>query len=212
MGNSGHSEAMTAHSSRFLFLSIALGACLGCGGSKLEAKTNAPFDVADEAPGAMQTSYAAPLESVSVPITQLERKDVLATIDAGLGRFLQKFEMEPSLTVGGGFAGFRIVRVLDTEAFRGLGIGAGDVITSINQHPIERPTEAFEAFIGLRTAPSLEVDYLRGGRPMRLSLPIIGKGAPTQTNTSAPSTEPATATPKESSKSRAQTTSPSAKK
>jgi hypothetical protein len=205
---------MTAHTGPFLFLCIAFGATLGCGGSKLEAKTSAPLDVADEPPDAMQSSYAAPLESVSVPITQLERKDVLATIDAGLGRFLQKFEMEPSLTVGGGFAGFRIVRVLDPEAFRGLGIGAGDVITSINQHPIERPTEAFEAFIGLRTAPSLEVDYLRGGRPMRLSLPIVGAGAPATQATSdvAPAASAADAQVKqESGKARTQKAAPSKK-
>jgi len=176
---------MTTQRGPFLFLSIALGVCLGCGGSKLEAQSSAPLDVADDAPQAMQSTYA-PLESVSVPITQLEREDVLATIDAGLGRFLQKFEMEPSLTVGGGFAGFRIVRVLEPNSFRGLGIGAGDVITSINQHPIERPTEAYEAFVGLRTAPSLEVDYLRGGRPMRLSLPIVGQTPSAQPGSSAP--------------------------
>ena len=115
------------------------------------------------------------MESVSTPITHLDREDVIAAVDAGLGRFLQKIEMEASLTERGEFTGFRIVRVVDAEAFQGLGIGPGDVVTSINQHPIERPTEAYEAFISLRTADTLDIDYLRGGRPMRLSLPIIGE-------------------------------------
>ena len=159
---------------------VSLSSCLflgalaaACGGSRLEAEAGSGFSETSF-PTATEPGLA-PMESVSTPITQIERTDVVATVDAGLGRFLQKFEMEPSLTERGEFSGFRIVRVLDDRTFQGLGIGPGDVVTSINQRPIERPTEAYEVFVSLKTAETLEVDYLRGGRPMRLSLPIIGK-------------------------------------
>lgn len=153
---------------------LLLGAfAAACGGSRLEAEAGSGFS--DAGGLSAQETNLAPMESVSAPITQIERTEVVAAVDAGLGRFLQKFEMEPSLTERGEFSGFRIVRVLDAGTFQGLGIGPGDVVTSINQRPIERPTEAYEVFVSLKTAETLDVDYLRGGRPMRLSLPIVGE-------------------------------------
>jgi C-terminal processing protease CtpA/Prc len=149
---------------------------VSCGGKSAGAQSGAlsPVEHQDLA----QDSAYAPMESVPTPITQLDRRDVVAAVDAGLGRFLQKFEIEPSLTERGEFTGFRIVRIVDPAPFTGLGIGPGDVVTSINQQPIERPNEAYEAFVSLRAADSLEIDYLRGGRLMRLSLPIIGEPVP----------------------------------
>src|SRR5690606_28515624 len=174
-------------------LSASLSSCLvlcvltsACGGSRLEADAGAGFSEQSSLPANKRS--LAPMESVSTPITQLDRSDVVATVDAGLGRFLQKFEMEPSLSESGEFSGFRIVRVLDQGTFQGLGIGPGDVVTSINQHPIERPTEAYEVFVSLKTAETLDVDYLRGGRPMRLSLPIVGSVSTPEKKTSPSST------------------------
>jgi S1-C subfamily serine protease len=169
---------------RFFVFGISAATCWSCGGSKLEARSSQGLAIED-APllSPNDSSLAAPVESVSVPVTQLERTDVVAAVDAGLGRFLQKLEMEASLTAAGEFAGFRIVRLHDKEVFQGLGIGPGDVVTSINQRPIERPTEAYEAFVSLRTAESLDIDYLRGGRLMHLSLPIVGEAKAKQAKT-----------------------------
>jgi S1-C subfamily serine protease len=121
---------------------------------------------------------APPIENVQAPITQLERQDVVETVDAGLGAFLQDFSTEPSLTPEGEFVGFKIVRIHDRKKYEGLGIGPGDVVTSINGRPIERPTQAYAAFVSLKTAQSLDIEYLRGGRVMRLSLPIVGEAKP----------------------------------
>jgi len=174
---------------RILFCAIATAHLVACGGSTPSARApESEFADLDASPelGSGGVNHA-PMESISTPITQLARADVVATVDAGLGRFLQKFEMEASLTASGEFTGFRIVRVHDTVAFNGLGIGPGDIVTSINQRPIERPTEAYEAFVSLRTAPSLDIDYLRGGRLMHLSLPIVGSAPPAPTAASAES-------------------------
>lgn len=121
------------------------------------------------------STAAPPVENVQAPITHLERKDVVEVVDLGMGRFLQKFSVEESLNEQGAFQGFRIVHVEERRYFEGLGIGLGDVITKINDQPIERPAQAYAAFVGLKTAPRLDIDYLRGGRPMRLSLPIVGE-------------------------------------
>lgn len=157
---------------RIACIALALGgaALVGCASAKKTGAVNFPSDDESASLGA-----APPIEVVAVPVTQLERGDVVETVDAGLGRFLGSFVTEASLNEQGKFLGFKIVRVNDPDLFQGLGIGPGDVVTSINDRPIERPGEAYEAFVALRSAPSLEIAYLRGGHPMRLSLPIVGK-------------------------------------
>gem|GEM_PF-1292580 len=170
-------SALAAHSqytmkllSRFGALCLALS-LFACGGAEPRAKSpKKPIGLQME-----ETGAAPPIENVQMPITQLERSDVVAAVDAGLGRFLGGFSMEASLSEEGQFRGFRIVEIRDKAKFRGLGLGTGDVITAINEMPIERPAQAYAAFVGLKSAESLEVTYLRGDREMRLSLPIVGK-------------------------------------
>lgn len=125
-----------------------------------------------------ESSAAPPVENVQSPVTQLERADVVRTVDEGLGRFLGNFSTEPAFDQNEQFQGFRIVKVRNRDLFRGLGIGRGDVVTRINDLPIESPPQAYAAFVSLKTAPSLDIDYLRGGRKMRLSLPIVGEAPP----------------------------------
>jgi S1-C subfamily serine protease len=49
---------------------------------------------------------------------------------------------------------------------------AGDVVTRVNGMPIERETEAYDAFQALRTAGEVRVSLLRGGVPRVLSYRI----------------------------------------
>jgi type II secretory pathway component PulC len=170
----------------------------GCGGPK-EAED--PHVV--ESAGLPETEPQAPaLESVDTPLTELERAKVAAAIDDGLGQFLQKVELEASMNEGR-FEGFRIVRFAVPEDWRGVGLLVGDVVTSINDLPIERPEQAHAAFVALRSAPVLEVAYLRAGQPMRLSLPIVGPAPPP------PAADPPAATPANEAKPSA---APSSKK
>lgn len=161
---------------RYLAGCVAVGLEIGvcsCSGSRLEAETTAAQLAQRDAQSLESGSMAPPVESVARPVTHLEREDVVATVDAGLGRFLQHLEMEASLTPSGEFTGFRIVRIVTPNLFDGVGIGAGDIVTRVNDQPIERPIEAYEAFVALKAAESLDIDYVRGGRLMRLSLPIM---------------------------------------
>lgn len=151
---------------------LAMALCVACG-----SKSPPPKPLTGMGPemNTEDSLAASPIENVQAPITQLERQDVVDTVDAGLGSFLQDFSTEPSLTPEGEFVGFKIVRVHNRKKYEGLGIGPGDVVTSINGRPIERPTQAYAAFVSLKTAQSLDIEYLRGGRLMRLSLPIVGE-------------------------------------
>ncbi len=137
-----------------------------------------------------QERQAAEPSAPSVP-TFLDRVEVDRVVDAGLGRFLQTVAVEADV-VEGRFRGFRIVEVRPPDAWHGVDLKVGDVVTAINGKTIERPEQAHEAFVGLKQADRLVVSYLRAGSPRELALPIIDEAAP---NT-APAPLPAsTATP-----------------
>lgn len=92
-------------------------------------------------------------------------------VDAGLGRFLQKVDVEPSFA-GGRFQGFRIVELRPGAFWQSVDLRPGDVVLRINELPIERDKQAYDAFQTLRTAKELRVDYLRDGQPRSLLYPI----------------------------------------
>lgn len=113
----------------------------------------------------------APEPEPERPKGVLYRDEVVQTVDAGLGLFLQRVEVEPSLSAGR-FRGFRIVALHPPEFWHGIDLVPGDVIQSVNGMPIERETEAFAAFESLRTAPKLRVQYQRGGSERELVFEI----------------------------------------
>ncbi len=129
----------------------------------------------------------------------LYRDEVVETVDAGLGYFLQRVEVEPSLSEGR-FRGFRVVTLRPAGFWYGVDLEPGDVITRINGMPIERETQAFEAFESLRKASTLRVKYLRGGEPRELVFRIVDRKGAGEKNDAAPSPSaapgPAKAPPK----------------
>jgi hypothetical protein len=117
---------------------------------------------------------APPTEHVDGAISSVERADVVKVIDGGMGRFLQDAEVEVAYE-DGRYLGYRIVRILNVDRYRGVGLEPGDIIMKINGASIEREGDAYDVFQSLRTAPYIEVDYQRAGEAMRLSLPIVGE-------------------------------------
>jgi hypothetical protein len=111
------------------------------------------------------------------PPGALWRKDVDEVIEAGLGKFLQRADLRPELHEGT-FVGFRIVELRPPAWWQGVDLVPGDVITRVNDMPIEQPTDAHAAFESLRKSDKLIVSYLREGQPRELSYAIIQKPAP----------------------------------
>lgn len=120
---------------------------------------------------------APPTLKAAVPVTSFKRADVERVVDAGLGRFLSHVTVEPRLSAGR-FAGWSIVALDPPEAWQGLDLQPGDVVTKVNGMAIERETQAFEAFQAVRQAPALEVSYLRRDQPRRLRIEILGAPSP----------------------------------
>lgn len=164
-------------SSRLTGASVWLLLCVAaCSGGQKEPKTSLALSAEDDP---TEQLAAPPIETVQAPITHVERAKVDEAVAGGVGRFIQAFDMIEELDEYDRFVGWKIGKIHDRNRFEGLGIGTGDVITSINGLPLERPAHAYEALMSLKTAQSIDVEYLRGGRVMRLSLPIVGE--PSQT-------------------------------
>jgi hypothetical protein len=107
----------------------------------------------------------------------LRRADVESVVDAGLGRFLAHVVLEPRVSAGK-FTGWTIMALEPADMWQGVDIKPGDVVTRVNGMPIERETEAYDAFQAVRQAPTLEVSYLRQNQPRTLKYTIVGAPSP----------------------------------
>ncbi len=127
-------------------------------------------------PPAAHPSAPPPAAPAKAPPGAIWREDVVKTVDAGLGRFLQHVEVEPKLD-GGVFVGFRIVSLQPAQYWDGIDLEPDDVVLRVNSMPIERDSEAFAAFQTLKTADQLTVLLLRDGEQRELRLRILDRGA-----------------------------------
>ncbi|HEY3494951.1 MAG TPA: hypothetical protein VGK73_09705 [Polyangiaceae bacterium] len=113
------------------------------------------------APPPVVRPAASAAPAVSTASDVLHRRDIVATLDLGFGRFLQQVAVEPSLDAGR-FRGWTILELRPREFWQGVDLKPGDVVTSVNGLPLEHEVEAWEAFESLRTAEELSVAYQRG--------------------------------------------------
>jgi S1-C subfamily serine protease len=141
---------------------LLLGLITACGSAPPRAAPPPPAP----APSVPVRKLASP------PAGTLYRSDVQALVNRGFPSFLQRVEVEPSLD-NGKFKGWAIVALNPPEFWRGVDLKPGDVVVSVNGLPIERETEAFDAFESLRSAERLEVAYVRGGEPRKLVYKIV---------------------------------------
>ncbi len=88
--------------------------------------------------------------------------------------FLRRVDIDDHpVFVGGKFHGFRIAGLRDPQFWSGVDIKPGDVVTSVNGFPIERPEQAQTAFESLEVASELRVVVEREGQPHELVYAII---------------------------------------
>ena len=160
------------HTPSRLLLAFAL--LVTCGGSQ---STRSEPPRASDAPGAVsldagstaQVAADAPLPSRP---GRLWRRDVVAVLSRGFGDFLSHLQVEPTLA-GGMFHGWRVVALRAGDPlWQDTDLARGDVVTAVNDRPIERPEQAFATFQSLAVAKELRVTYERKGSRRELVYPI----------------------------------------
>lgn len=134
--------------------------CAGCGGAP--ARTETASAIEDE----VDVPPAAPPASEGT----IARAELDATLEAGIGRFLQRVTTEPHLDAGR-FVGHRVTE-LRGELFTGVDLRPGDTLLRINGLPLERPEEAMAIWDALRVASELTIDLLREGERRQLRFAI----------------------------------------
>ncbi len=102
------------------------------------------------------------------------RSDVAETVEAGLGYFLQRVDVEAEV-LEGSFVGYRVVELHPPSWWLGIDLKPGDIVTRVNEMPIETPAEAHDVFSALPRAEQIVVAYLRGGEPRELKFRIVDK-------------------------------------
>jgi S1-C subfamily serine protease len=132
---------------------VLLGLVAGCGADPV-VPAAAPKPVA-QAPAALVAPRPPP--------GALFRSDVNALIDRGFPDFLQRVDVEPRL-VEGQFRGWSIVNLNPADFWNGVDLKPGDIVTRVNDLPIERETEAFDAFESLKQSDGLRVAFQRDGQ------------------------------------------------
>lgn len=143
-----------------------LGLLVGCGADPV-------LPAAAPKPAARAPVAAAPAP-VRPPKGALFRSDVNALIDRGFPEFLAHVDVEPRL-VDGQFRGWSIVNLAPSDFWSGVDLKPGDIVLRVNDLPIERETEAFDAFESLKQSDALRVAFQRGGENHVLEYKIVDK-------------------------------------
>jgi len=144
---------------------VLLGMLVACGAAP-EAPPVAPKPVA-------KAPVAAPV-AARPPHGALYRDDVNALLARGFPEFLRHVDVEPRL-VDGQFRGWSIVQLTPSDFWSGVDLKPGDIVTRVNDLPIERETEAFDAFESLKKSDALRVAFQRDGQSRVLEYKIIAK-------------------------------------
>lgn len=142
---------------------VLLGLLVGCGSAEM------PPPVAAKAPAKPVAQAPVPPRA---PRGELFRQDVDAFIDGGFPQFLQRVDVEARV-VDGQFRGWSIVNLMPREFWNGVDLRPGDIVTAVNDLPIERDTEAYDAFESLKAADTLRVAFQRDGQSHVLVYKIV---------------------------------------
>jgi len=138
-----------------------------CGGSQKESKSPASTSGTTSA-----RADVAPEPKNDTAKTTLKRSAAKATVQQGLGAFLQKVTVDDKpVFLGGKFHGWRITALKGDLS--GIELRPGDVVTRVNGLPIERPEQALEAFRSVEISSELRIDYERDGEPRALRYAIV---------------------------------------
>ncbi len=147
-----------------LLLPLASAACA----SAVRAPPVVQAPAASPAPPPAASAPAAPADHA------VARSAVHAVVSEGLGMFLRRIDLDDQpVFVGGKFHGFRIAGLHDPKFWSGVDLKPGDVVTSVNGFPIERPEQAQTAFESLEVASELRVAVEREGQARELVYPIV---------------------------------------
>lgn len=107
----------------------------------------------------------------------IRRAALVRTLDAGLGAWLRRVDVEGKVDHGH-FQGWLVLGIYSGDpCWSDVDVLPGDVVTRINHRPIERPEEAQAVWTALRTSSEILIELLRDGRPRSLKFVVVETAA-----------------------------------
>ncbi|MBI3074215.1 MAG: hypothetical protein HYY84_19070 [Deltaproteobacteria bacterium] len=108
----------------------------------------------------------------SPPRRTLVRSEMDAVLSRGLQSFVASIEVE-ALLIERRFVGWRLVRLPTGDRPSPIDVVEEDIVTRINDLPVERPGDWVKIWDELRRAPELKIEIMRGGELQLQRFPIL---------------------------------------
>jgi len=120
-------------------------------------------------PSARSAIASGPLEDPTTPARSMERRDMERRLGQEVPRILAETTLVP-VTEGGQVAGFTLTRLPEGTLLSEAGLRPGDVITSINDVPIDSLATLIGLWPRLQSESDIRAVVLRNGQPVALSV------------------------------------------
>jgi type II secretion system protein C len=140
---------------------------LDFGGERVDVRLSG---VAAAPPPAPPPAVAAgPHEDPTTPARDMERREMERRLGQEVPRILSETTLVP-VTESGQVAGFTLTRIPEGTLLTDAGLRAGDVITSINDVPIDSLTTLINLWPRLQSESDIRAVVLRNGQPVALNV------------------------------------------
>jgi type II secretory pathway component PulC len=129
---------------------------------------------ATAAPGPRPTAPEPPGETIAedgAEARTMERQEVDKRLGAEIPRILAETTLLP-VTNGVGTVGFTLTRLPEGTLLTDAGLRAGDVLTHVNDVPIDSLPTLIALWPKLQTASTLRAQVLRNGEPVSLTVTL----------------------------------------
>lgn len=100
----------------------------------------------------------------------VDRKAVVSALD-NIGQVLSDARLTP-VVKDGKVQGFRVTEIKPKGVFKALGLNNGDILGRVNGQEVTTPEKAVQVLTALKGESDIELDIVRGGRPMSLRYEI----------------------------------------
>jgi general secretion pathway protein C len=118
----------------------------------------------------VKTDFLAASKEVGAGQWVVDRKAVQSALD-DIGQVLSDARLTP-VVKGGEVQGFHITEIRPTGVFKALGLNNGDILGRVNGYEVTSPERAVQVLTALKGESSIELDIVRGGKPMSLRYEI----------------------------------------
>ena len=140
-----------------------------------EAQTDALAPSSPPATLVTSANFPPPLPA-RMDAGEIHREDLLATLEAGVPRFLSQLDVKAE-THQGRFVGWRLMAIRH-ERGSDFVLRPGDLVLRINNQGLERPEQFMQVWESLQGATEIVFEIVRGDQPSAVRFAITDQPLP----------------------------------